>query len=196
MSLENLISTVWAARLLANLHKALVYGQSGVVNRDYEGDIRQAGDSVRINAIGPVSIADYVKDSDLTAPESLGDAQTVLTIDRAKFFHFQIDDIDRVQQNPDAMNDAIAEAAYKLADEADQYIASLYAGVATTNMIGDDTTPKTDLGTATKAYEYLVDLDVMLTEANVPRVGRWVVVPAWYTPAPVTSNRRFHAPGR
>ena len=83
MALNNFIPTVWSARLLANLHKALVYGQTGVVNRDFEGDIANVGDSVRINAIGPVSVGSYTRNTDMSAPETLTDAQTSLLIDRA-----------------------------------------------------------------------------------------------------------------
>ena len=46
------------------------------------------------------------------------------------------------------------------------------------NCIGSEETPKTP--TKETAYDLLVDLGVKLTEANVPTVGRWVVIPAWY----------------
>ena len=42
MALTNFIPEIWSARLLQNLHKSLVYGQPGIVNRDYEGEIREA----------------------------------------------------------------------------------------------------------------------------------------------------------
>lgn len=38
MAIDNFIPTVWSARLLKNLQKTLVYGQPGVINRDYEGE--------------------------------------------------------------------------------------------------------------------------------------------------------------
>ena len=44
MSLNNFIPVVWASRLLVNLRKAQIYAQTGIVNRNFEGDIRQAGD--------------------------------------------------------------------------------------------------------------------------------------------------------
>lgn len=180
MSLDNLIPQVWAARLLENLNKALVYGQPGVVNKDYEGEISGAGDAVRINAIGQVTVDDYTKYEPIADPEVLTDDQTVLNIDQAKYFNFQIDDIDRAQANPDVMDAAMREAAYALAEEADRYLAGLHAGVAAGNVIGSSETPVDDLDEDGAAYNYLVDLDVRLTEANVPRAGRWVVVPAWF----------------
>lgn len=178
MSLENFIPEVWSARLLVNLRKSLVYGQAGVVNRDYEGEIRQMGDTVRINSIGPVTVGNYVKNTNISDPETLTDAQTLLTIDQAKYFNFQVDDIDRAQQNPKVMDEAMQEAAYALRDVADQYIASFYTGVAAGNTIGDDTTPI--VPTKNDAYEHLVDLAVILTDAKVPQEGRWVIVPPWY----------------
>ena len=42
MSLD-FIPTVWAGRLLTALQGSLVYGQAGVANRDYEGEIRAGG---------------------------------------------------------------------------------------------------------------------------------------------------------
>lgn len=177
MALNNFIPEIWSARLLVSLKKSLVYGQEGVVNRDYEGEIRQMGDTVQINSIGLITVGTYTKNTNIGDPQTLTDAQTVLNIDQAKYFNFQVDDIDRAQQNPKVMDAAMQEAAYALRDVADQYIAGLYTGAATGNTIGDDTTPvEVD---KTNAYELLVDLAVILTDAKVPTDGRWVVVPPW-----------------
>lgn len=180
MSLENFIPEIWSARLLANLNKALVFGQPGVVNRDYEGEIQAAGDTVRINNIGRVTVRDYTKNTDIVTPDDLTDAQSLLLIDQQKYFNFQVDDIDKVQQKPKVMGEAMGEAAYALADEVDTRIAGLYTDADTANNIGSSGSPKTDLGTLGKAYEYLVDLGTELDEANVPTAGRWVIVPPWY----------------
>lgn len=178
MAIDNFIPEVWSARLLMNLRKFLVYGQAGVVNRDYEGEINQAGDTVRINSIGPVTVGTYTKNNNIGDPETLTDAQQTLLIDQAKYFNFQVDDIDRAQQKPQVMDAAMQEAGYGLRDVADQFIAGLYTGVAAGNTIGDDVTPI--VPTKTDAYEYLVDLATILTDAKVPQDGRWVVVPPWF----------------
>ncbi len=177
MALENFIPTVWSARLLENLRKSLVYGQTGVVNRDYEGDIRDVGDTVRINAIGAITVSDYTKNMDITAPEVLQDASLLLRIEKAKYFNFAVDDIDRVQQRPKVMDAAMREAAYALRDAADQYIAAQMVAEAGV-FLGSDASPNV-LDTAAKAYELLVSIGVELDEQNVPRAGRWVVVPPW-----------------
>ena len=71
------IPTVWAARLLTALEKALIYGQTNVSNRNYEGEIRDAGNTVKIASIGDVSIGDYTKDTDITDPEILTNINSV-----------------------------------------------------------------------------------------------------------------------
>ena len=65
------IPTVWAARLLVALDKALIYGQANVCNRDYEGEIQQKGNTVKIGSIGDVDVADYTKDTDISDPATL-----------------------------------------------------------------------------------------------------------------------------
>ena len=56
MAIDNFIATIWSARILENLQKSLVYGQPSVVNRDYEGEIRDLGSTVKINSIGPITV--------------------------------------------------------------------------------------------------------------------------------------------
>lgn len=176
MALNNFIPEVWAARLEVNLRKAQVFAQPGIVNRNYEGDIRNAGDVVRINSIGAVTISDYTKNSNLSAPQTLTDAQTTLIIDQAKSFNFQIDDVDAAQQTPKVMDEAMREAAYALSDTADQLIAGRYVDVPSDNSYGTEASPKTGF-VASNVYEYLVELAVILDQNNVPRMDRWVIVP-------------------
>jgi len=173
MAITNFIPQIWSARLLENLRKNLVY--TNIVNRDYEGDVKY-GNTVKINSIGPVTVFDYTKNTDLPAPETLSDAQRTLVIDQAKAFNFLIDDVDAAQANVKLMDAAMQEAAYALADAADQYIASQY--VYATSAIGDDTTPV--VPTATTAYELLVDASIKLDENNIPRTGRVAIVPPWF----------------
>lgn len=181
MALTNFIPTVWSARLLQNLHDAQVFTQAGVINREYEGEIRGAGSSVKIQNIGAITVGDYTKNTDISDPQTLSDDTRTLTIDQQKYFSFQVDDIDKVQTKPKVMDEAMREAAYALADTADAYVASLYTGAAAANLIGSTAAPKTDLGDAGAAYEYLLELGVKLTNAKVPKMSRFVIVPPWFT---------------
>jgi len=125
MAINNFIPTIWSARLLQNLNTALVYAQPAVVNRDYEGDIREVGDTVRINTLGPVAVAPYIKNANIGAVQELADATQLLQITQADYFNFQIDDIDRRQQQPKVMDQAMRNAAFALADTTDQWLAGI-----------------------------------------------------------------------
>lgn len=178
MSLE-FIPTVWASRLLTALEKALIYGQPNVCSRAYEGEIREAGNTVKIASIGDVTIGDYEKDTDIGAPETLTDDDQTLAVDQQKYFNFYVDSIDRAQQNVDVLDEAMRRSAWSLRAAADTFLAGVMEGaVPADNKIGSVTTPK--VPTKADAYEYLVDLGVLLDEANVPMDGRFVVVPAWF----------------
>lgn len=177
MSVEKFIPQIWSARLLNHLDKRHVY--LNLLNRDYEGEIKNFGDTVKVNQIGDITIKDYTKGTDIEAPEDVAGEQQELKIDQAKYFNFSVDDVDNAQTNPKLMDKAMERAAYTMNDVVDAFTANLLAiNVHTDNTIGDDTTPK--VPTKETAYDLLVDLGVKLTEANVPTVGRWVVIPAWY----------------
>lgn len=178
MAFSTFIPTIWSARLQGHLDKAHVYGK--LVNRDYEGEIKNFGDKVKINQIGDITIKTYTKGTPIADPDAIdGDGQQ-LEINQAKYFNFAIDDIDNAQSNPKLMDEAMQRAAYGMNDVTDSYIAGLMAVGAINNgsNLGNDTTPL--VPTASTAYDMLVDLATDLTEKNVPMAGRWVVVPAWF----------------
>ena len=83
MSVDRFIPSLWAATLLENLNNSHV--AVNLCNRNYEGDIAQSGDTVRITSIGNVTIDNYDKNTTVIAPETLNDSQQVLTIDQAKY---------------------------------------------------------------------------------------------------------------
>lgn len=194
MSLQNFIPQVWSARLLHNLHKAHVYGNAQVINRDYEGEITDFGDTVRIGAIGPITVSPYTRNTDINAPETVQSAQTILTIDQAMYFNFAVDDVDKAQIKPQVMDEAMFEAGYALADTTDTFIAGKIAGnVASANTIGSTASPQTDLATDGSGYNYLVTLAQYLDQSSVPQAGRWVIVPPWFY-AYIRKDSRFIHP--
>ena len=45
--------------MLVALNKALIYGQTNVCTREYEGSISKSGNTVKIASIGQVNVEDY-----------------------------------------------------------------------------------------------------------------------------------------
>lgn len=176
MSLSRFIPTVWSARLLANLEKALVYGQPGVVNRDHEGEIREYGDRVYVHGIGEITVSDYTRDVTTVNYELLDDARRELLIDQSKYFAFRVDDLDLAQQKPKVIDAASQKATRTLADVADRYLAGFYTDAA---LQLDDGAGAAVQITAENVYAQLVNASVTMDEANVPAEGRYMIVPPW-----------------
>lgn len=173
MAVTGFIPKLWSARLLNALDKSHVF--ANVVNRDYEGEIKKMGDTVHINTIGAVTIGTYTQNTDFSSgPETLATTDQTLTIDQAKYFNFQVDDIDAAQAAGDIMDKAMTRAAYGLADASDKYIAGILAGAAdASNTVSTSAVALT----SSNVYENVVKMRTILDKANVPTAGRWLVIP-------------------
>ncbi|MDR6907474.1 hypothetical protein J2X63_003182 [Agromyces sp. 3263] len=173
MAVTNFVPDLWTAKILVALRKKAVAG--GLVNRDYEGEIKRQGDSVKITSINDVTIGTYTAHTDITF-EDIDDATRSLVIDQQKYFAFELDDIERAQSvNGGAvMNQALDNATYQLRDVSDAFLlAAMNTAIQGTS---------NDLGTVAihttkqNLYDAFVDLSVTLDEDNVPEEGRWSVV--------------------
>lgn len=174
MAVTTFIPELWNARLLYALEKAHV--ATNLVNRNYEGEIRNYGDTVHINTIGAITVKNYTKNTDIDAPETLSTTDQTLEIDQQKYFNFQVDDVDRVQAAGELVDVAMGRAAYALADVSDAYLLGVIAaGAATGNTIGSAAAPVAL--TKDNVYENIVKLKTKLDKANVPNTGRTIVVP-------------------
>lgn len=186
MALTNFIPQLWSGALLAHLDKAHVVGN--LVNRNYEGEIRQYGDTVKISQIGDITVNDYVENTDINDPEELSVTQKVLTIDKQKYFNFQIDDVDAAQIRTSLMDAAMQRAAYALADATEKIILTAIDTDATNKLL-----PAAALD-ETNVYKEIVKMKVAMDKANVPSQGRWLVVSP-DTHALLLQDQRFVATG-
>ena len=174
MAITTFIPELWTARLMYALEKAHV--ATNLVNRDYEGQISNQGDTVHINTIGAITVNNYTRNTDMTAPETLATTDQTLVIDQAKSFNFQVDDVDKAQAAGDLIDTAMGRAGYALADVADAYLLGIIAaGADTANAVGTKTAP-IDL-TSSNIYENIVKLRTLMDKANVPTTGRSIVIP-------------------
>src|SRR5258708_747176 len=146
------------------------------------------GDTVKINMIGDITISNYSKDTDLASPQALTDAQAQLTITQAKYFNFEIDDVDQAQTANDGaiMQEAMSWAAYRLKDTIDQYLAGFYVDAAAGNALNGGAAVTTlvaptqaNVGGGLTVYDTIVKLGQLLTQNAVPIQGRWIVIPPW-----------------
>lgn len=131
MSVRNFKPIVWAKEIELNREKMMVAAK--LCNRDYEGEIKELGDKVKINGVSRPTISDYDDVNGLGDFERLQDQSTMLEITQSKAFHFYVGDIDKRQSAGNIMNAELTEAAAALAEVMDSYIYSLYkdAGIVT-----------------------------------------------------------------
>lgn len=173
MAVTSFIPELWNARLLFNLEKNHV--ATNLVNRNYEGEIRNAGDTVHINTLGAVSVRTYAQGTDITY-DALSTTDQTLEIDQQKYFAFNIDDVDAAQAAGDLMDTAMGRASYALADVSDAFLlGKIAAGGSSDNYVGSAASPIAL--TKDNIYTSIIALRTALDKQNVPTQGRTIVVP-------------------
>lgn len=192
MSIATFIPEVWSAKLLSSLKTAHVFGAPDVVNTDYEGEINEVGDTVTINSVSRPTISPYVAGTTTITPEQLTTAQRSLVVDQAKYFAFEVDDVDKRQAKGDVMAEALTEASYGLRDVADVYLELLMrSAVAAGNQLGAVSVATTS---PEDAYDdILIPLRIKLDESDVPSEGRYVIIPPWLHGRLLRDNRFISA---
>lgn len=181
MAISDFNPEFWAASLIRHLDKAFVYAQPAVANRNYEGEIKQAGDTVHLQNVDDVTVRTYNPAADIEIEEADTDDTATLTIDQFKYWAVKVDDLNKVQSHVALMDEKTKRAAVAIADVVDQRIASHQAAVVTAGNVVEAAESKAiAVKEAAEAYELLVDLGVQLDEQNVPTEGRFAVIPAWF----------------
>jgi N4-gp56 family major capsid protein len=189
MAVDTFIPKVWAADLFVALRGAQVFAQGGLINRDYEGDIAQSGDTVHIGTLARPTISNYVKNVTAISPATLATTDQTLVIDQSKFFAFEVDDVDarQVKDSGQLLNKAADESAFALADGADNFLAGLMTtGAGNVLTAGAAATPDA-------AYKIVLALKVKLDKAKVPSVGRFLVIAPEFHALLLQDNRFIDA---
>lgn len=168
MAITNFIPEVWSAAILEALRAKLVF--PSLCNRDYEGDIREAGDTVHITGYNDVTVHKYVRGQAITVDDATDKEAAVLKIDQSDYFAFKVNDIDKTQAKADLTGKFTNSAAYNMMKNVETYISNLMDAAV-------DTPAKTvAVGTPADAYLAVVEAGRKLDVQNVPDEGRWLVV--------------------
>ena len=166
------IPEIWSQKLNTMLEKDCVMLQC--VNRNYEGDIKNQGDKVKIITPAKVNVS-TLSDAALTYNE-LEPTSMELVIDQKKFFAFKINDVAAVQANTDIMEAHLANAKKAIEEVQDSYLLGQHAYVDSANIIGSDDTPVTL--NKTTIYEQFVKLALALKNSDAVTGSKrpWVVI--------------------
>lgn len=166
------IPEIWSQKLNNMLTKNCVMLQC--VNKNYEGEIKNQGDTVRIITPAAVSIS-TVTDSVITYNE-LNPTETDLVIDQKKFFAFKIGDVAKAQANQDIMEAHLQNAKSAIETVQDAYLLGQHAFVDANNLVGTEAIPIT-LDTST-IYKNFVNLALRLKNSDAVSNNQkpWVVI--------------------
>lgn len=177
---STIVPTFWSATLLEDLKKELVFGS--LTNAQYIGEVKY-GQTLKIFNVSGVTITDYSPLTGFgdtwTPSRAKAEEVTTLTIDNAKAFQFFIEDLENRAVLVDLMSAIMRETTYNLRDVVDQYIAGLFEAGATPFAVDGTTQAEiaVQLSDTYTFYDLLVDVDTLMNKNNVPRNGRWIVVP-------------------
>jgi hypothetical protein len=181
------IPDIWSGKLIEKFYAATVL--AAIANTDYEGEIRNFGDTVHIRTKPTVTIRDYTIDQALVV-ERPSSNKIDLTIDYAKYFNEVLDDVEEVQADLNLLSMWADDAAEQMKIVIDTAVLALLdAGVDSHNKgatagkisadmnLGVSGTPA--VVTPANVLDYLVDMGTCLDEQNIPETGRWLIIPPW-----------------
>ena len=166
------IPEIWSKKLNQMLEKNCVMMQC--VNKNWEGEISQQGDTVKI--ITPADVTVSTLTSDNITYTSLAPKSQDLVIDQKKFFAFKIDDVAKVQSNMDIMEAHLVNAKKAIEEVQDSYLLAMHTDVTESNTVGSESSPITlDKSTI---YEHFVKLSLALKNSDAVHAGvrPWVVI--------------------
>jgi hypothetical protein len=189
------VPEIWSGKLVEKFYDATVL--SAISNTDYEGEIKNQGDKVKIRTKPTITISDYRADGALTLQRPVG-STIELNIDQGKYFAVILDDVMEIQSDINNMamwaDDASeqfkitidtavlagilnqATAVENRGTTAGRISAGINLGVTTTPLSLVDVSPGVG---EVEVLDMILRLGQALDEQNIPESGRWLVLPTW-----------------
>lgn len=183
MAYEKFIPTIWNETINRELERLCVFAED--CNRQYEGDVKEMGDQVRVLGIGSPTITDITINSsrtntngDIVDPEEVAENSVTLMIDHMSYFNYMVGDIDKAQAVNGILEALSEETSEKLANKVDTFIASLAVDSSVPKLTTAATAVTADniLDTLDSAIQKLYENDVATSTEIVVTVS-----PRFYT---------------
>ena len=178
------IPTLWSSKLNAKFYKATVFGE--IANTNWEGEIKGMGDKITINNIPTLTINSYSAGTSLTYEVPTPSTLT-LSIDKGKYFAFQVNDVLAYQSQIKLMDTFSNDASMQMKISIDSTVLyNTFSGAAAANKgatagaqsggynLGTDTAPITLA--ANNVLSVITSMAAVLDEQNVPETDRWLLI--------------------
>lgn len=182
------IPTLWSGKLLSKFYQNTILSE--ITNTDYEGELKNQGDTVRIRTAPSITIQDYTAGQSLSyeVPEPIFQD---MQVNKGKYFGVQVNDVLAYQSDMDLMNMFTEDAAkqLKIAIENEVFFNSFVTeGPAATNEgatagaisaaynLGTDSSPVDGSTTPSALLNAILAMSSALDEQNIPEDGRFLVM--------------------
>jgi hypothetical protein len=188
------IPEIWSGKLIEKFYASTVL--AAISNTDYEGEIKNQGDKVKIRTKPTISIKNYGANQLLEIDRP---ASNILEfpIDRGKYFNLILDDVMEVQSDLNMMNMWSDDAAQQFKIVIDSEVLLELLGDAHTDNKGANAghishsvnlgttgagalvvVPRNAVAPQVDITDLIVNMGLVLDEQNIPETGRWLVIPA------------------
>ena len=187
------IPEIWSAKLVEKFYASTVL--AAISNTDYEGEIQNMGDRVKIRTKPTITIRDYLADGLLGLDRPSG-GSVELYIGIGKYFSLILDDVMEVQSDLNILSMWSDDAAQQLKIVVDRDVLGgivnspaaknkgATAGIISNSLnLGAHGTPLAVklypvAGTDISILDVMLRLGQALDEQNIPEQGRWIVMSA------------------
>jgi len=188
------IPEIWSGKLVEKFYASMVL--AAISNTDYEGEIKNKGDRVKIRTKPTITIHNYDADGLLGLDRPTG-GTVELYIGNGKYFSVILDDVMEIQSDLNILSMWSDDAAQqmKIAVYSD-VLDGIYGQMVAQNQgasagaisgslnLGVQGTPLSVVGRnpgvgQVELLDVLLRMGQVLDEQNIPEVGRWIVMPAW-----------------
>jgi hypothetical protein len=181
------IPTLWSGKLLAKFYQNTMLSE--IANTDYEGELKNQGDTIRIRLAPSISISDYTVGQNLSYEVPTPIFQD-MQVTKGKYFGVQVNDVLAYQSDMNLMNMFTEDAAkqLKISIENEVFFNNMVTeGPAAANEgatagaisaaynLGTDVTP-IDQATPENVLKGILRMSTVLDEQNVPEDGRWLII--------------------
>lgn len=181
------IPTLWSGKLLAKFYQNTMLSE--IANTDYEGELKNQGDTIRIRLAPTITISDYTVGQNLSYEVPTPIYQD-MQVNKGKYFGVQVNDVLSYQADMNLMNMFTEDAAKQLKIQIENEVffnsfvtegpvAANYGATAgaisAAYNLGTDVTP-IDQATPENVLKAILRMSTVLDEQNVPEDNRWLII--------------------
>ena len=181
------IPTLWSGKLLAKFYQNTILSE--IANTDYEGELKNQGDTIRIRLAPSISISDYTVGQNLSYEVPTPIFQD-MQVNKGKYFGVQVNDVLAYQSDMNLMNMFTEDAAKQLKIQIENEVffnnmitegpaaankGATAGAISASYNLGTDVTP-IDQATPENVLKAILRMASALDEQNVPEDGRWLII--------------------